>query len=256
MPEKYIWLAWAVAFLVAWALLFALFSRHRRVMMWASVFTAPFGLTEPLFVPEYWNPPSLFDLAQRTGFDIESLIFCFGIGGVGAVLYNVLTHRVDQPVREKEKGLPLHRHHYKALASPFAAFLILYWFPWNPIYPSLIAMFVGVAATVLCRPDLKSKTWVGGVLFLVFYILFLQFLQWVSPGYIERVWNLRALSGIQFWHMPLEELLFAAGFGMYWSGVYEHFTWQRAVSHDKGNQTVVEAPKRSEAGGRFAGTGT
>lgn len=45
-----------------------------------SLATAFFGLTEPLFVPEYWNPPTLFDLAQRTGFDLESLIFCFGIG--------------------------------------------------------------------------------------------------------------------------------------------------------------------------------
>lgn len=38
------------------------------------------GFTEPLFVPAYWNPPTLFDLAQRTGFDIESLIFTFAIG--------------------------------------------------------------------------------------------------------------------------------------------------------------------------------
>ena len=68
-------------------------------MLSASLFTMPFGLSEPLFVPEYWNPPSLFDLAQQTGFDIESLIFCFGIGGIGAVLYNVLTRQILKPVR-------------------------------------------------------------------------------------------------------------------------------------------------------------
>ena len=54
----------------------------RLPMLWASVLTAPFGLTELAFVPKYWNPPSLFDLAHRTGFDIESLIFCFAIGGI------------------------------------------------------------------------------------------------------------------------------------------------------------------------------
>jgi len=52
-------------------------------MLWASLFTMPFGPTDPLFVPEYWSPPSLFDLARTTGFDIESLIFCFDIGGIG-----------------------------------------------------------------------------------------------------------------------------------------------------------------------------
>lgn len=51
----------------------------------------PFGLTEPLFVPEYWMPPSLFDLALNTDFDIESLIFYFGIGGIGAVFDNVIS---------------------------------------------------------------------------------------------------------------------------------------------------------------------
>ena len=34
-------------------------------LAWASIGTAPFGLTEPVFVPEYWSPPSLFDPAQR-----------------------------------------------------------------------------------------------------------------------------------------------------------------------------------------------
>ena len=87
MSDRYVWLLWASAFLVPWGVLFLRFPEHRRVMLWTSLFTAPFGLTEPLFVPEYWNPPSLLDLAQRTGFDIESLIFCFGIGGVGSVLF-------------------------------------------------------------------------------------------------------------------------------------------------------------------------
>ena len=49
----------------------------------------PLGLSEPLFVPGYWNPPSLFNLAQKTGFDIESILFSFAIGGIGSVLYRI-----------------------------------------------------------------------------------------------------------------------------------------------------------------------
>ena len=75
IPEHYVWLIWSSAFLVPWLGLFLCFPRDRRIMTWASVLTMPFGLSEPLFVPRYWNPPSLFDLAQRTGFDVESLIF-------------------------------------------------------------------------------------------------------------------------------------------------------------------------------------
>lgn len=109
-------------------------------MLWSSLFTAPLGLTEPIFVPEYWSPPSLFDLALSTGFDIESLIFCFGIGGISPVFYNLLTRQAILPVDVAERRQPLHRHHYKALTAPFAAFPVLYFFPWNPIYPGIVAM--------------------------------------------------------------------------------------------------------------------
>jgi hypothetical protein len=227
--EQYLWLTWSGAFLVPWIALYAAFPAQRRVMRWASLFTMPFGLTEPLFVPEYWSPPSLFDLARTTGFDVESLIFCFGIGGVGAVLYNVFTGTKVAPVDASEKYQPLHRHHYKALSAPFVAFPALYFLPWNPIYAGIIAMLIGTVANILCRPDLKRKSWIGGIFFLAYYMLFILALEWSAPGYIERVWNLEALLGILILGLPIEELLFAVAFGMYWSGVYEHFTWTRTV---------------------------
>lgn len=230
ISDQYIWLFWSSAFLIPWAGIFAFFPAQRRAMVWASLFTMPFGFSEPLFVPEYWMPPSLFDLALNTGFDIESLIFCFGIGGVGAVFYNLLTGQTPQHVQSQERLKPLHRHHAKALSAPFITFVPLYFLPWNPIYPSIVAMMIGVGATMLCRPDLKRKSWSGGVLFLIYYAVFLVGLELTAPGYIERVWNLEALSGIFVGIMPVEELLFAVAFGMYWSGVYEHFTWRKAVS--------------------------
>ena len=226
IPDQYVWLAWSAAFLLPWLAAYAAFPRHRRAMIWASLITAPLGLTEPLFVPAYWNPPSLFDLAHATGVDIESLIFSFGIGGIGAILYNVLTSRTDIPVLPDQRYSPHHRLHYWALAVPFLSFPVLYLFRWNPIYPAIVAMALGAAATMLCRPDLARKTWIGALLFAGYYLLFLLALETTAPGYIERVWNIQALSGVRVLGIPLEELLFAAAFGAYWSGVYEHFMWQ------------------------------
>lgn len=228
ISDAYVWLVWSSVFLVPWALLYRRFPVHRRAMIWASLFTTPFGLTEPLFVPEYWSPPSLFDLARRTGFDIESLIFCFGIGGVGAVLYNVLVRRQPVLVDPGEKHHRRHRWHRWAVLAPFALFPPLYFLPWNPIYPGIVAMAVGAAATALCRPDLKTKTLAGGAIFLLYYLVFLAGLELTAPGYFERVWNLEALSDVRVAGFPIEELLFAIAFGAYWSGVYEHLTWRRA----------------------------
>jgi len=227
IPDSYLWLAWSSAFLLPWLLLYRLFPQHRREMARMSLFTAPFGLTEPLFVPEYWNPPSLFNLAQNSGFDVESVVFCFGIGGIGAVLFNALARRRLEPITDHERHARRHRFHRWALAAPVLIFVPLYFLPWNPIYPAVLAMAGGAIAMMLCRPDLTTKTLASGALFLLFYVVFLVGFEWTAPGYIARVWNLSALSGILVWKFPLEELLFAITFGMYWAGVYEHFTWRR-----------------------------
>lgn len=226
----YVWLIWSSAFLAPWLILYWAFPRDRPQMGWASLLMAPFGLTEPLFVPEYWNPPSLFELAQRTGFDIESIIFSFAIGGIGAVLYNIITRKRLEPLRPEERHHNWHRWHRWALSTPFAMFPILYFLPWNVIYAGIAAMIAGAIAAVLCRPDLKTNTLVGGVLFLAIYTIFLLGLKWSAPGYIEQVWNLKALSGAFIYGLPLEELLFGFCFGLYWTGVYEHFTWRRRAT--------------------------
>lgn len=230
IPERYVWLVWSSAFLVPWGLLYWRLPAQRPAMRWASLFTAPFGLTEPLFVPEYWNPPSLFDLAQRTGFDIESLIFSFGIGGVAAVLVNGVTGRVATAVPPGERALGRHRFHRVALLGPFGVFVVLLPFGWNPIYPAITAMLVGAAASAWCRPELLRPTLAGGAVFTLYYMLFLTGLELTAPpGYIQEVWNLEELSGVVLGFMPLEELLFAAGFGCYWAGVYEHMTWRQTT---------------------------
>lgn len=226
IPDRYVWLVWSSAFLVPWLGAYVTFPRHREAMMWASLLTAPLGLTEPLFVPAYWNPPSLFNLARITGFDLESLIFSFGIGGIGAVLYNLMTGRTLIPVTAAERRAPRHRLHYWALAVPLLSFPLLYSLPWNPIYPAIVALGLGAIATMFCRPDLTRKTWVGALLFLVCYSLFLLGVESTAPGYIGRVWNLHALSGLTILGVPLEELFFAAAFGACWSGIYDHFTWK------------------------------
>jgi hypothetical protein len=230
VADKYVWVTWSSAFLVPWIALFLGFSFSRRVIILSSVFTMPFGLTEPLFVPRYWNPPSLFDLARHTGFDLESLIFCFAIGGVGVVLYNAITHRTLQNVGIHEQNRARHRYHRASLLVPFVAFPALSLLAWNPIYSAILAMVLGGAATVACRPDLKWNTVAGGAVFAGYYAVFMVLLEWSAPGYIARVWNLTDLSGVMIVGVPLEELLFGFAFGICWSGIYEHVAWQAALA--------------------------
>jgi hypothetical protein len=205
-----------------------------------SLYTALLGLTEPLFVPRYWNPFTLLDLAHRTGFDLESLLFAFSIGGIAFAAYELLFHvrPVESIAAERDKGL--HRQHTLAVISAPLLFGILsVTTRLNPIYLSAIALVAGFFATLYCRRDLWVKMIVsGGVFFTIYFFVFALF-NLAFPGYVEAVWNLKAISGIRWAGIPLEELMFAFTFGLYWSSVYEHFTWHGQGALTPVRQTAV-----------------
>ena len=231
---QYAWLIWSLFILLFWLIIYIVKKDIRKIMLTASWWTMPLGLTEPLFVPEYWNPPSLFNLAQTTGFDIESLIFSFAIGGIGCVLYNIVTKSKLQPIEEAEKSHKRHRFHKYIMSVPVLVFLGMALFTnLNHIYCGVAGLFAGAITALWCRPDLKLKIWVGGILFTILYFIYFTSLRLVYPDYVEMVWNFNQISGILIVGIPLEEYLFAFTFGMYWSSLYEHTHWFKLVKPSK-----------------------
>lgn len=224
----YAFLIGSLWLLAIWLLIFSLRPSLRKEMFWVSFWTAFLGLTEPLFVPEYWNPPTLFNLAQKTGFDIESIIFAFSVGGIAAVIYELIFPVRHEPVSRKEKYKPRHKYHPLALLSVPIIFLLLFIFTnLNPIYSTVIALISGGLATWYCRPDLKKKMFASAFIFLGLYFFFFLVLILFYPGYVQKVWNLSAISGILILGIPLEELIFAFSLGFLWSSVYEHIMWRK-----------------------------
>ena len=197
-------------------------------MLVVSFWTSLLGLTEPFFVPEYWLPPSLFDLASKTSFDIESFIFSFGIGGLAVVLYERIFHTRHQTMNPTEKHARHHRFHFWAIVSaPIIFIILLIATNLNPIYSAAIAMAAGGLSAWYCRPDLKKKMLASALIFFGLYFAYFLTLIALYPGYVEQVWNLKAISGVLILGIPLEELVFALTFGFLWSSIYEHITWRR-----------------------------
>lgn len=229
---QFAWLLWSGFLLVIWGIIFAFLKNKesKKKMFTVSLWTSLLGLTEPFFVPKYWNPPSLFDLAHRTGFDIESLIFSFGIGGIAVVLYDRIFHTGFETMPSLSHHTSRHRYHLWAILTAPITFLVLALTTGlNPIYISVIALMLGGFATWYCRPDLKKKMIVSAFVFLALYFVYFLTLIVVYPGYVEQVWRLDVISGILIVGIPLEELMFAASFGFLWSSIYEHFTWRKAL---------------------------
>lgn len=229
---QFAWLMWSVFLIAIWGIIFVILKNKesRKKMFIVSLWTSLLGITEPLFVPEYWNPPSLFDLAHRTGFDIESLIFSFGIGGIAVVLYERIFQTGLKNMSLSAHDALRHRYHLWAILTAPIIFLVLTLITtFNPIYISVIALLIGGFATWYCRPDLKKNMIVSAFVFLALYFVYFLALIVVYPGYVQQVWRLEVISGILIAGIPLEELLFAASFGFLWSSIYEHFTWRKVV---------------------------
>jgi hypothetical protein len=230
-PTHLVWLTWSLLLLVVWGVVWKLLKSYeiRKEMIIVSAWTSLLGLTEPLFVPAYWNPPSLFNLAQTTGFDVESIIFAYAIGGIAYALYMTVFPVEHEPLVPRDERIDTrHKYHLPLLLmTPMIFILLLIGTHLNPIYDAVIAMVVGGLSTWYCRPDLKKKMVVSAVLFISLYYMYFQTLILIFPGYVQRVWNIGAISGILITGIPVEELMFAFAFGFYWSTVYEHFTWKK-----------------------------
>ncbi|MFH0929243.1 MAG: lycopene cyclase domain-containing protein [Candidatus Aenigmatarchaeota archaeon] len=204
-----------------WLAIYIVKKSLRREMLIVSWFTAPVGLTQPLFLGVYWNPSSLFNLNNIIGFDIESIMFSFAIGGIVAVLYESML-RIEHVKVGKgtyDRGGFFHK---VAIVSPILIFFPLYFLTdTNPIFSTVFALFIGGVLTIICRRDLAKNTVVGGVLFTVLYLVFFLFVNLADPNFVNY-WNLSEITGVLVFGIPLEELLFAFAFGMMWSSVYEH----------------------------------
>lgn len=229
MNRTYAYVIASTILFVVWVIFYILKPESRKKILLVSLLTAPLGLTEPLFVPSYWLPFTLFDLARRTRFDLESLLFSFAVGGIAAILYESFVRKSRIQITFHEIHASRHRFHRLALLSPIVSFGFLYLFtPLNPIYSASIAMLIGAVATAFCRPDLLKPMLVGSLLFVsLYFAVFLVGFVWLSPGYVQAVWNLPAISGVLVLGVPIEELLWAATLGAMWSSVYEHFTWYK-----------------------------
>lgn len=227
---EYAWLVWSLILAGIWLTIYFLLDTKdkKREMLIVSLWTSLFGFTEPLFVPEYWSPPSLFNLNVLTGFDIESVLWSFGVGGIVVVLYEYIFNTKHLHLSHSEQDRKRHRFHFVAIGVTPALFVALLLFTdWNIIYISIVSLVVGGIATWYCRPDLKKKMIASAFLFLGAYFFYFWTLIALYPGYVERVWNLEAISGLLVLGIPLEELLFALSFGFLWSSVYEHLAWRK-----------------------------
>ncbi|MGJ8669829.1 MAG: lycopene cyclase domain-containing protein [Oceanococcus sp.] len=229
LPDQYVWLFWAGTLSVFWLALFTTLPAHRGIMLVSSLVGSLLGVSQPYFVPAYWRPPSLGDLALSTGFDLESLLFCFAITGLSVGLLNKAWQgQVTLPTTIPARRQLINRIYLPLLAAPFIFFPVAYpYWPYNPIYLAIMTLAIGGLGSHACfletwRRNFRALCW-----FLAICAVPLLLIKGLTDDYITRVWQLDELSGIFLAGIPVEEFLFAISFCLCCNGVYMLLLWHR-----------------------------
>jgi hypothetical protein len=214
----YSYLVGVLIFGVAWVICFILGKTYRSEIRWGTLIAAPMALTSLLFVPQYWTPPSLFDLDQRIRVGIEDFLWAAAVGGIASVVGEYLLKERLGAIRKTR-----HKRHYAPFILVVVVFAALHFgLNWKTMNATIISFVVGDLVLGYLRSDLVPLMLISALSFTGLYFVLFLCLLFLYPEFVQRYYNLSNLLGIYVLGVPVEELLFAATGGAIWSVAYEY----------------------------------
>lgn len=214
----YSYIVGVAIFWVAWVACSIFGKAYRAEIRWGSLLAAPVALTSLLFVPQYWTPPSLFDLDLKIHVGIEDFLWAAAVGGIAAVIGEIILKERLGAMRKSR-----HKRHYGPfvfLVTVFAALEL--WHPGKTMINTIVALALGAAFVAFIRRDLIPLMLMSALSFTALYFALFLCVFFLYPEFVERYYNLPNLLGIYVLGVPIEELLFAATGGAIWSVAYEY----------------------------------
>lgn len=183
-------------------------SGHRRLALLSGLLSAPFAMASVFFVPHYWSPVRLADFPAGP----EDFIFSFATGGM-AWLLAVWPNR-RRVTAELSPGRFLGR--YLGWTAAGVSLSAVCWYSgFGPMGAAMAGFAVVGTSLLVRRRDLWPLPVAGGAGFSLFYAVFITaaVLAWPDLG---MHWNAENLWGPRILAIPLEEIVWAAGFGTVW----------------------------------------
>ena len=199
----YVYLIGTSVYALIWTIFFVIRKDLRKKMFFTSIFSAPLGISELLFIPEYWIPQFQTIPIFKELF-LESILFCFFLGGVVSVIYQVLF---------KEKLFETNTiNPYLTLIAPilFLTYFLKI-FNINLVYYVFISMFIG-SFFVLYYLGKKSKKIIYSAIINTILYAILYFVPWYSFPELPASYQFENLSRIILGGIPLEEFLWIFSF--------------------------------------------
>ena len=214
MPYSYAYLVLCLLLGIVWLSLYLLRKDLRRRQLFVSLFTAPVAITQVLwFYHDYWRPQYLWEMnIYGVSFGAENVLFCFFIGGIGAVLYEVVFQQKYRSGRAR----------YWETLGLIVATIFLYILFHAAGIVSIVASSLSLVTTSLVMiaidKNLRTDWFLNAIC--MFVLITMMYLIWFAlyPGLVEKFWVSSALSGIQPFGIPVEELTWYVSWAMF-SGI-------------------------------------
>jgi len=203
--HNYPYLTWSMMLAVTFWIVFLLDVTQRRMMLYGGLSSALFAIASIVYVPDYWQPIRIASF----GVGPEDVIFSFANGGMIWTLsiwplrrrlsYRLCTRRFSR------------RFGLCTLLGAIVA-TIAHHMGIN-VMSSLICAMVVVGFLLLAH---QAKLWpiclAGSLGFLLIYATLIAITVSLYPGFPSQ-WTHSNLWGPTMWSLPLEEYVWAAGFG-------------------------------------------
>jgi len=166
---------------------------------------------------DWWQPATI----TNTKVGIEDLLLGFTNGGIAAVLYETVFRK---RLYQREFKNPLKK--IQLIIPPILGISIAsicFWvFQIHSFYSNLIALFISLFLILLWRKDLIINSLMSGILLVIVCLPFyLIGILWLAPGYVQRSWLFENLTGILFWGIPIEDLIWYFIVGLVLGPFYE-----------------------------------
>jgi|SRR3989344_4530636 len=222
---------------IFWLILFLKFKDLRKAMVFSGflymfLIVISFFITKILsysfnltwkYVPDYWNPTTFLNLGEITGgVAIEDLLFMLFFGGIVTVCYEIF---FKKRILKSKKN-----QHRLAIIIFFVSYVVVALInSFNVIYNLIIPSFTTFLIIIIQRKDLIKHAVYSGLIFLFLYFIGFFIFNLLFPNALENYWNLSSLSGISVINVPIEELMYAASFGLMWGPMYEYVKGKKVM---------------------------
>lgn len=217
----YTYLIGSLIALAFWAILYASRKDVRREMLVVSIASVPIGLilSGLAWTLDWWVPQTI--TGTRVG--IEDVFYGFGVGGVAAAIFQLLSR---QRLKYSGKKLPSNKALALWLLVPVITIAGTYLLKWHSFPSTMAGLLIPSAIMLVKRKDLIIPALATGAIMAVLGEIGFLMLNALSPGFVQQYWLMSLLSGTSVLGYPIEDLACYFGVGVFLSLIYKY--WQNA----------------------------